>query len=428
MRIFRRPPIGRASPRRWFAVLAYLMVAGLLSVFTGCQQPATPPPAAAAEASQKEPLKVAVVKPERKTIRRLLKRPGYNSEPYQSTPLYAKISGYVGKWDPRYDIGRAVRRGEVLAELRVPEMEVEVQQKEATVLQVEAEIQQARAEELRAQAEYDRTKSQSERMARVDRTGVVTKEVVDEARLSFEAAAAGVAKAKADVKVAEARLRVARKAHEYAQTLLQYTQIRAPFDGVITQRKINEGDFVQPAVGTKGDALFVVDQVDPVRVFVNVPEAEAAWVRDGAAVTVRSPGLPGEEFQGTVARNSQTLNPTNRTLRTEIDLPNPERKLLPGMYVDVTIVVEHRDVRTLPESAVVMTEEGQTFCYLLQGDKAVRTAVRVGLTSDRIIEVLKKQKPGKGREWEDFTGQEDVIISNPATLTEGQAVTVSHAG
>jgi RND family efflux transporter MFP subunit len=403
-----------------------MTAAGLLGLVAGCQGPPAAD-GAAAEEPDAGPPKVTVVKPERKAIRRLVKRPGYNIQAYQSTPLYAKISGYVGKWDPRYDIGRAVRRGEVLAELSVPEMDVEVQQKEATVLQVQAEIQQARAEVLRAQAEYDRTKSQSERLTQVGRTGVVTKEVVDEARLSFEAAAAGVAKAQADVKVAEARLQVARKAHEYAQTLLQYTQIRAPFDGVITQRKINDGDFVQPPVGTKPDALFVVDQVDPVRVFVNVPEQEAVWVRDGAAVSVRSPGLPGEEFQGTVARNSQSLNPTNRTLRTEIDLPNPERKLLPGMYVDVTIVVEHRDVWALPESAVVVTEEGQTFCYLLKGDKAVRTAVRVGLTGDRLIEVLKMQKPGKGSAWDDFTGEEDVITSNPGTLTDGQVVTVSHA-
>jgi RND family efflux transporter MFP subunit len=369
---------------------------------------------------------VTVVKPERKTLRRLIKRPGYNIEAYQSTPLYAKISGYVRKWN--FDIGRRVRKGDVMAELWVPEMGVEVQQKEAAVLQAAAEIRQARAEVLRAQADYDRTKSQSERLARVDRTGVIAKEVVDEARLTFESAEAGVAKAQADVGVAEARLKVARKAREYAQTLLQYTQILAPFDGVVTQRKINDGDFVQPATGRKGEALFVVEQVDPVRVFVNVPDLEAVWVRDGAAVSVRSQALPGQEFKGTVARNARSLDPTNHTLRTEIDLPNAAGKLLPGMYVDVTITVEHRDVWTLPQSAVV-TEEDQSFCYRVEGGKAVRTPLQPGLIGGGLVEVLKKQGRPAGSDtagtWEDFSGEEVVVKGDVAGLKDGQTLRVS---
>jgi multidrug efflux pump subunit AcrA (membrane-fusion protein) len=220
----------------------------------------------------------------------VVKRPGYNIEAYQRTPLYAKISGYVLKWN--FDIGDRVRKDQVMAELWVPEMEVEVQQKQAAVDQAEAEIQQARAAVLRAQADYDRTKSQSERLARVG-AKVLDQENVEEARLGFEAARAGLAKAKADEGVAEKRLEVTRKASDYSQTLLKYTKILAPFDGVVTQRNINERDFVQPAAGRKGEALFVVDQVDPVRVFIDVPEVEAVWLREGATASVRCQSLRG---------------------------------------------------------------------------------------------------------------------------------------
>jgi RND family efflux transporter MFP subunit len=367
------------------------------------------------------------VYPQRQTVRRVFKRPGYNLEAYQRTPLFAKISGYVRQWN--VDIGDQVRKDQVMAELWVPEMEVELQQKKAAIDQAEAEIQQARAAVLRARAEYDRTKSQSERLARVGGRGMLAQESVEEARLGFEASKAGVAKAEADVKAAEARFQVARKAHDYTQTLLQYTKIRAPFDGVVTQRTLNEGDFVQPVLGRKGDALFVVEQVDPVRVFIDVPEMEAVWLRDGAAASVRSQSLPGKEFRGSVTRTSHSLNPSTRTLRTEVDLPNPKGKLLPGLYVDVTITVEHQDVWTLPASAVV-TKEDESFCYRLENGKAVRTPLQLGLSAGGLVEVLKKQvkpaKPGEEKVWEDFTGKEEVITSNPSTLTSGQAVAVSH--
>jgi RND family efflux transporter MFP subunit len=315
-----------------------------------------------------------------------------------------------------------------MAELLVPEMEVEVEQKEAAVKQAEAEIKQARAAVLRTEAERDHRKAQFDRLSRVGRSGVLDRENVDEARFALAAARAVVAKARTDVAVAEARLPVAQKARDYARTMLRYTKIPAPFDGVVTRRHINEGDFVQPASGRKGEALFIVDQVDPVRVFVNVPELEAMWVREKDEAIVRSQVHRGRLFKGTVTRTARALDPTTRTLRTEIDLTNPEGALLPGMYVDVTITPERRNVWTLPASAVVMTEEG-AYCYRLEGGKAVRTPVQIGLHNDKLVEVQKKQvKPTSGsaeEAWQDVTGQEEIIKSGVADLKDGQAVQVS---
>jgi RND family efflux transporter MFP subunit len=369
---------------------------------------------------------VKVVHPEKKDVRRLIERPGYNIEAYERTALYAKIPGYVRKWN--FDMGDSVRKDDILAELYIPEMDVEVRQKEAAIRQGVAEIKQAESAVARAQAELKHAESQYERLARVGRTGVLDKEQVDEARFGFEAAQAAVAKAQADVDVAKARLEVANADRDHVQTLLQYTKVRAPYDGVVTgRRSINTGDFVQPAAANKGESLFIVEKIKPVRIFVNVGELDAVWVRDGDVALIRVQSLQGQQFKGTVTRASRTLNPQNRTLRTEIDLPNEDSKLLPGMFVTATIIAEHKNVWALPVTAVV-NQGDETFCYLLEDGKAVHTPVQVGLRGTEFVEVLKKQtKPTLGEEarWEDVSGRETVIIGDPAFFTNGQAVSVS---
>jgi RND family efflux transporter MFP subunit len=391
---------------------------------SGChRQPAASPDQSAAP----EAPEVKIVSPQKKDVRRLIERPGYNVEAYERTPLYAKIPGYVQKWN--VDIGDRVHKGEVLAELYIPEMEVELKRKEASVRQALSEIKQAESAVLRSQAELKHAESQYQRLARAGRDGVLDKEQVDEARFGFEAAQAAVAKAQADVDVAKARLEVAQADRDHVQTLLQYTKIPAPFDGVVTRRNVNTRDFVQPTAASKGDALFVVEKVDPVRVFVNVQELEAVWVRDGDTALIRPQSLQGQQFKGTVTRSSGVLNPQNRTLRTEIDLPNADGKLLPGMFVHATIIAEHKNVWALPVTAVV-TQGDHTFCYRVENGKAVRTPIQVGLRGDEFVEVLKKQtrltKAATASGWEDLTGEEMIVVSNAASLTDGQAVSVSN--
>jgi RND family efflux transporter MFP subunit len=378
------------------------------------------PPTGAAE-----PVAVRVVTPERKSLSQRIEQPGFNIEAFQETPLYAKITGYVRKWG--VDIGDRVQKGQVLAELHVPEMEVEVRQKGAAVRQAEAQVRQSRAAVLTAQAQLERSKSQYARLERAGQGGVLDRESVEETRLGYEASKAALEKARADVAVAEAQQEVAKANRDYAQTMLQYTQIRAPYDGVVTQRNVNTDDFVQPGgIGAKGLPLYVVDQIDPVRVFVNIPGAEAAWIKDGDPVSLRLQGAGGQLYQGKVTRNARSLDPRARTLRTEIDLPNPKGRLLPGMYVQAAITVQHPDVWTLPAAAVV-TEGDQTFCYRAEGGKAVRTPLQVGLRGGGLVEVLQKQargaSPGEEGRWEAITGEEEVVVAgDAASLGDGQPV------
>jgi RND family efflux transporter MFP subunit len=414
---------------QWHLIAMAIPGLALMSLAAGCHRPPAPSSDQAAPEAPAQPSAVKIVHPERKDLRRSIERPGYNIEAFERTPLYAKIPGYVLKWN--FDIGDRVHKGDILAELDIPEMHVELKQKEASTRQAGSEIEQAKAVVQRAEAELERAKSQYERLAQVGRSsGVLNREQVDEARLGFEAAQAAVAKAKADVSVAEARLDVAKADRDRVQTLLQYTKIPAPFDGVVTRRNVNTRDFVQPEAASKGEALFVVDRVDPVRVIVNVQELEAVWVRDGDTAVIRPQSLPGQQFNGKVTRTAGAMNPQNRTLRTEIDLPNAEGRLLPGMYVSVTIIVARKDVWAVPEAAVV-TEGDQTFCYRVENGKVVRTLLKLGIRDGDWVEVLQKQiqptHPGEKGQWADFNGKEEIVLGNPEALKEGQTVNTAQA-
>jgi RND family efflux transporter MFP subunit len=390
---------------------------------SGCTQQPTASSDQAAQTADSQKPALKLVHPEKKDIRRMIERPGYNIQAFERTPLYAKIAGYVSKWN--FDIGDAVHEGDVLAELYIPEMTVELKQKEAAVRQASSEIKQTEAAILRAQAELERTKSQYARLEKVNRSGVLDKEQVDETRLGFEAAQAAVVKAHADVDVAKAKLEVAEADRDHVQTLLQYTQVKAPYDGVVTRRTVNKGDFVQPAAANKGEALFVIDRIKPMRVFVDVSELDAVWVHEGAAVHLHAQALPDQQFHGTVTRTTKSMDRQNRNLRVEIDLPNTDGKLLPGMYMTATLIVERKNVWTLPIAAVA-TQGEQNFCYRVENGVTVRTRIRVGLRGSEVVEVLSKQtkpsKPGNEAPWEDISGDELVVASNVASLTEGVQV------
>jgi RND family efflux transporter MFP subunit len=397
--------------------------AALLSLAPGCQRAIPSSPQQEQPKTETLALLVEVVPPQRKTVRRPIEQPGFNIEAFQETPLFSRITGYVAKW--AVDIGNQVTEGQVLAELYVPEMVDELQQKEAGVGQAEAQVRQAKAAVKAARAQHARSEAQYKRLARASKEGGLDKDSVAELRLNVEAAAAGLEKAEADVAAAEAQLGVAKANRDYSKTMLSYAKIKAPYASVVTQRNVNQGDFVQPAgTGAKGQPLYVVSQLDPVRVFVNVPGADAGFVKDGDPVTLLLQGAGGEVFPGKVTRNARSLNPLSRTLRTEIDLPNPDGKLLPGMYVQARITVEHPNVWTLPAAAVA-TEGDQTFGYRVEDGKAVRTLLQIGLSGGGLVEVCKqgvKTATGSDVRWEPIRGTEEFVAGGVAGLSEGQRV------
>ncbi len=449
----------RVNPRwRVGLVMAVLLAGG-----AGCRQSPADAPALPPAPKERE---VGVVTPERKTIRREVGQPG-TIQAFERTPIVSKIPGYVLKWNA--DRGDVVKKGDVLAELWVPELQSELKLKEEQVQQAEkalamardrvtsgkARVQEAAAGVARAEATHDYWKSQSARFGKLVTDSVLDKQTQEETQSQVRSAAAALTEAQAKVESAKALQQETESARDKAESdvraaeaarrgqadLVGYATLTAPYDGVVTQMNVSTKQFVQPATGGQGDVLYVVERTDKVRVFVSVPETDAAWVRDGAAATVRVQALQGQEFAGTVTRTSWSLNPTTRTLLTEIDLPNPElpkegRRLRPGQYAYANVTAEWPDVLTLPASAVVTEGDVnvgyQTFCFVVEDGHVRRTQVEVGARNDQLVEVLRKRppsaSPGEAPRWEAITGTEQVVQGDVSGLKDGQAVAVKAPG
>jgi HlyD family secretion protein len=436
-----------------------LLFAGMF-VLAGCRSPTDP----RAQEKGKDGTGVPTVKaakPARKTMTHKIEQPG-EIKAFLQTPILVRVSGYVAK--VYKDIGEPVKEGELLAELSVPEMDAELELKRAEVTVAEAKIDQARklsaaadadlksAEAKVKEAESSRLRVAAELKLAESRYGrfkksaaTLTGENIEEAKLGVDAAEAAVGevaakigsaeaervsfeakrdKARTDIKLAEAQRKVAAADERRLAALVQYAKLTAPFAGVVTWRNVDPGWLLEPRAGAKGEPVFVVASLDPVRVYVDVPESDAVLVKDGTPAVVRVQALKGEAFQGKVTRTSWSLDAKERTLRTEIDLKNTDGKLRPGMYISSVITLEHLDVWTVPASAVV-TQGDQTFCFLVEGGKkAVRTPIQVGFRDAQSVEVVKKRTPGPEGRWEDFS-RDDEIITNPASsLTDGQTVQI----
>jgi len=445
------------------SLLAAGTVAALLALAGGCRQSANDAPAPNTEQSAR---KVTVTKPERKTIHREVAQPGF-IEAFERTPIVARIPGYVLQW--KVDIGDPIKKGEILAELWVPDMvselklkEEQVQQAQKFLTMTEAQLATAKSQVKEAEAAHSRAKytndywqGQSARFTTLVKDSVLDKSTQEETLNQFRSAASALAEAKAKIESAKAveqekevtkekaevDIRAADAARRTQADLVSYAKLTAPYDGIVSQKNVNTQQFVQPATGGKGDVLYVVERTDIVRIFVPVPETDADWVRIGTPATIRVQALQGQEFKGKVTRTAWSLNRVSRTLLTEIDLENPKeidrknpslpngRRLRPGMYVYTTIFTEWQTLLTLPSAAVVtegdVTVGYQAFCYLIEDGHVKRTPIEIGARNEHLVEVLKKRVPGAKDgsmpRWDEFTGNE-TVAARATGLTDGQSV------
>ncbi|HEY1068242.1 MAG TPA: efflux RND transporter periplasmic adaptor subunit, partial [Pirellulales bacterium] len=359
------------------------------------------------------PMRATVVKPERKPLVRTIELPG-QVEAYETAPLFAKATGYVSTI--AVDIGDVVKgphgdeAGQILCELHVPELEDDLAEKtaaiafakaqlaqaqatvkvaESAVLSARSRIAEAKSSAAGEEARYVRWKSEYDRVSELAANGAVTKKVADETRAELDAAdagrqevlarvasaeaaeqeaAAGVEKARADALAAEAHLTVAEAERRRAATLVEYAKVRAPFDGVVVERRVHTGWLVASGGSGGGAPMFTVVRADPARVVLEVPESDAVYVSGGTKVELRIPSLPGEPFVGQVARTSWSLNTSSRTLTVEVDVPNQDRRWRPGLYVRANVVVaELPDALTLPKAAIV-SQDKQSWAYCVEPD------------------------------------------------------------
>lgn len=402
------------------------------------------------------PIRVTTVNPQRKSLVRTIELPG-RTESYEFAPLCAKVTGYVQKVP--VDIGDLIKGptedspGTVLCELLVPELNEELAEKSALIAQADADvlqseasirvaesavlsanaaIREAEAMVSREEARFNRWQSEYQRVAQLAESGAVTKKVADETRAEFDSANAGrkevaakvasvmaagqeaaarLEKAKADAVATRAHKDVAMAAKRRVERLLEYSILRAPFDGVVVERNVHTGHLVQ--AGSPKPLLSVM-RLDPIRVLTDIPEDDAVHVTKGTKIEIRIPSLPGNPHVGMVTRTAWSLNTTSHTMVAEIDIPNPDGRWRPGLYVQAKVTVaELQDVFSLPRTAV-LTQGKQAYCFVVNGDEKIeKRELVLGLQAGPEIEI----RSG-------VTGDDRVISVNAASFREGQAVEI----
>ena len=371
-----------------------------------------------------------MIHPQLRKIVRVVGQPSF-VQSYERTSIYPKLTAFIEKWN--VDIGDKVQKGDVLADLFVPELRehwetkkatveydeerVRLAQKEVEVAAAEVKAARARLEEARAilgkyEAEVERWDVQVKRLAREVERQVVAPQILLESqnelkptsprgtprrRRSRKAEAelladeAALARAEVNVAVARADLAVAESEAKRLEAWVGYLKLLAPYDGIVVARNANTWDFVLPSTGDptaemrapdlspsdQAAPIYVVDRTDIVRIYVDIPERDADYVHIGSEARVKLWAYRDEWLPATVTRLSWALNAKSRTMRAEIDLPNPGSQILPGMYAYGKVVVERPNVLALPKSAFTHAG-GKSFIWRYENGRAVRTEVQTG--------------------------------------------------
>ena len=302
-------------------------------------------------------------------VERQVKLPG-EFLPYLSVPIHAKVTGFVETVD--VDRGSEVKRGEVLAKLVAPEMEAQIVEAQSKVQAVELQRSQAEAKLAAEQSTYDRLKAASAT------PGVVAENDVVVAQKNVEAA-------RALVHSYDGSIRAAQASAQAVKVLEQYLTIAAPFDGVITERLVHPGALVGPNLDSP--PLLRLQQLSRLRLVVAVPEAEVGGIVKGAHVPFTVPAYPNEKFSGVVSRISYSLDEKTRSMPVELDVPNPGKRLAPGMYPEVQWPVRSVGGALLvPPTAIVTTTE-RTFVIRIKNGVAEWVNVTRGAPAGDLVEV-----------------------------------------
>jgi RND family efflux transporter MFP subunit len=355
---------------------------------------------------------VGVTKVTRKTLQRQIT---LSSElvPFQEIDVYAKESGFVKKL--YVDYGSRVQAGQLMATLEIPELEAQMQEDQAAIKNATNEVSRAEHQLQRYQAQYKALHLEYTRLNGVfeSQPGLVAQQEVDDAQGKDMAAASQVDAGESALDAARSELLVnnARLVHD--QALFAYSRITAPFSGVVTQRYANLGTLVQAGTSSSTQAMPLVklSQDDLYRLVIPVPESSVRYIRAGDPVEVRVPAL-NRSFPGKVARFSLDVQEGTRTMHTEVDVPNPGRLLMPGMYAETTLTLEAKDnVLAVPLEAL-NRESDQTTVYVVSGaNKVALRVVTMGLETSTDAEVVLGLAEGDA-----------VIVSDRSGLRPGEEV------
>jgi RND family efflux transporter MFP subunit len=308
-------------------------------------------------------------------------------QPYQQVDLHAKVSGYI-RWI-KVDIGDRVRQGEVLALLEVPELQDQVEGAQAEVRHSQSDITRAQSEVVSAESTYSAVHAEYTRLeeASKERPGLIAEQELDDARAKDQQAAAQVGVAKASLDAMQQQLGVSRATRSRLETMSRYEQIVAPFTGVVTKRYADTGSLIQAGQDNNTQTLPVVEvaESDLLRLRMPVPESDVPYIQLGGDVQVKV-NATGHTFTGKIIRFSRALDTKTRTMLTEVDVPNRDLSLSPGMYAETTIQLQQKkDALILPAQAVVQSGD-QSYVLVVDATNHVeKRTVTLGIqTSNRV--------------------------------------------
>ncbi len=326
-------------------------------------------------------VRVEVLKPTVVESDRAISLPG-TVRALEQTKIYPRVTGYVRKW--LVDIGDRVTAGQLLVEIDTPELDAQLSGARAQLAQAQAAVKQ-----VTAQRDYSRSNTQ--RFETLADQKLVSKSQVEQTQAQASTDEASVASAQSNVVSQQANVR-------RLADIQAFSRVVAPFAGRVTTRNIERGDLVSE---TKTTELYTIVAIDPVRVFVDVPQTVAASVRVGAAATLSVREFPGRTFPGKITRSAGALDPDLHTMTTEVQVPNPDSALMPGMYVQVSLAfpVPHRVVE-IPATALYSDAQGLRVAVVdaqqklhfapitIERDTGATLQVATGLSGDeRVVKI-----------------------------------------
>ncbi len=354
---------------------------------------------------------VAVTKVSRKPMARHLT---ISSElvPFQEIDVYAKESGYISKL--YVDYGTHVKKGQLMAVLEIPELQALLQEDQAAIKSASDQVTNAEHQLSRIEAQHNVLHLQYERLNNVAKTkpGLVAQQEVDDNQGRDLAAEAQVEGGKATLQVAQSQMAMSQSKLAHDQALFDYARITAPFAGVVTQRYANLGTLMQGGTNSpQALPLVRLSQEDLFRLVIPVPESYVRYIKLGDQITVRVPAL-NRDFPGKVARFSVDVKQETRTMHTEVDVPNPQGLLIPGVYAEATLALDTKsDALTVPLQAVNQASDHASVLVVDQANKIQDRQITLGIQTDTNAEVLSGLKEG-----------DQVVISDRSGLRPGELV------
>jgi RND family efflux transporter MFP subunit len=323
--------------------------------------------------------------------------PGETAAWYE-TMIYARVNGYVAKW--LVDIGDHVQKGQVLAAIETPELDAEL---EAARAQLKAS--QAQVGARRAEAEFSKTTNERWRDSP---KGVVSDQERESKKADYESAEARLNAAVAQVALDKS------KVDQYG-ALAEFKQVKAPFDGTITERKIDVGNLVTAGSGSTTTPLYRMAQTDPLRVFVDVPQsASGELMKAGVPAEIRASGAVGGVFSGKTARSAESINAQARTMRVEVDMPNANHALVPGMYVNIAFKLPPRGLVEVPASALIFRASGTQVARVGADSKVQFEDVAIARDNGSLVELGSGARPG-----------DRLVLNISSQIASGQTVAVN---